>query len=214
MECSVTCNGILIGVASIEPFAELAEHTPVKTFLAQTVEDWRDWLAEHGESEVEVWLVFHKQHTGLTSIDYEDAIDEALCFGWVDSLIKRLDDRRFARKFTPRRPDSKWSDVNRKRYAALEKGGRLKPAGLNRPPTARTYSPRPPRLALPSKLPPYIEAALKKRPAAWRCYEALTPAHRRRYIAWIESAKREETKVRRLQEAIRLLTAGKVLGLK
>jgi uncharacterized protein YdeI (YjbR/CyaY-like superfamily) len=186
----------------------------MKTFLAQTVDQWRDWLAKHHDSESEVWLVFYKRHTGVVSIDYKDALDEALCFGWVDSLIKRLDDRRFARKFTPRRADSRWSAVNRKRYVALKASGRLMPAGLNRAPTDRTYSPRPARFELPSKLPHYIEAALRKQPAALRCFEALVPSHRRRYVGWIESAKREETKRRRLKEAIRLLAAGKMLGLK
>jgi uncharacterized protein YdeI (YjbR/CyaY-like superfamily) len=186
----------------------------VKTFLAHTVDEWRDWLAEHHDSESEVWLVFHKQHTGVASIDYKDALDEALCFGWIDSLVKRLDDRRFARKFTPRRADSRWSDVNRKRYAALKASGRLKPAGIERAPTDRGYGPRSPRLELPSMLPPYIEAALKKRSAALRFFEALAPSHRRKYVAWIESAKREETKARRLNEVIRLLAAGKLLGLK
>jgi len=186
----------------------------VKTFLAHTLDEWRDWLAKHHDSESEVWLVFHKQHTGVASIDYKDALDEALCFGWVDSLVKRLDDRRFTRKFTPRRADSRWSEVNRKRYAALEASGRLKPAGIERAPTDRAYGPRPPRLELPTKLPLYIETALKKRPAALRFFEALAPSHRRKYVAWIESAKRDETKVRRLNEAIRLLAAGKPLGLK
>jgi uncharacterized protein YdeI (YjbR/CyaY-like superfamily) len=186
----------------------------VKTLLVRTLAQWRAWLAKHHASESEVWLIFHKQHTGVTSIDYKDALDEALCFGWVDSLVKRLDDRRFARKFTPRRADSRWSAVNRKRYAELEAAGRLKPPGKERPPTGRGYGPRPPRLALPSKLPAYIQAALKKHPKARHHFEALAPSHRRRYFAWIESAKREETKLRRLEEAIRLLTSGKELGLK
>jgi uncharacterized protein YdeI (YjbR/CyaY-like superfamily) len=186
----------------------------VKTFLAKTLDDWREWLVEHHDSESEVWLVFHKQHTGVASIDYEDALDEALCFGWIDSLVKRLDDRRFARKFTPRRADSRWSAVNRKRYAELKAAGRMKPPGLERPPTARTSATPPPRLELPSKLPAYIEAAFKQRPSALRYYESLTPAKRRPYIAWIESAKREETKLKRLKEVIRLLAAGKELGLK
>ena len=186
----------------------------MKTFLARTTTEWREWLAVQHDSASEVWLVFHKKHTGVTSIAYSDALDEALCFGWVDSLVKRLDDRRYAIKFTPRRADSRWSDANRKRYAALQASGRLEPAGLERPPTKRTYAPRPPRLELPAKLPPYITAALKKRPAALECFEALKPEQRRRYVAWIESAKREETKARRLAEAIRLLAAGKELGLK
>src|SRR3989442_5433198 len=95
----------------------------MKTLLVRTLDQWRDWLTEHHSSESEVWLIFHKRHTGVASIDYKDARDEALCFGWVDSLVKRLDDRRYAQKFTPRRADSRWSAVNRKRYAELKAAG-------------------------------------------------------------------------------------------
>jgi uncharacterized protein YdeI (YjbR/CyaY-like superfamily) len=186
----------------------------MKTFSPKTVDQWRQWLAEHHDSESEVWLVFHKRHTGVASIDYTDALDEALCFGWVDSLVKRLDDRRYARKFTPRRADSRWSAINRTRYAALEASGRLHPAGIERAPTERGYDPRPPRFEMPSALPAYIQAALEKHPRALRHFEALAPSQRRRYLGWIESAKQSATKQRRLKEAIRLLTAGQVLGLK
>jgi uncharacterized protein YdeI (YjbR/CyaY-like superfamily) len=186
----------------------------MKTLLVPTPDQWRDWLTEHHASGSEIWLIFHKRHTGVASIKYKDALDEALCFGWVDSLVKRLDDRRYAIKFTPRRADSRWSAVNRKRYTELKAAGRLKPAGIERPPSARGYGPRPPRLAMPLKLPAYIQTALRNHPTALRNFDALTPAQRRRYYAWIESAKREETKLRRLNEAIRLLASGKVLGLK
>jgi uncharacterized protein YdeI (YjbR/CyaY-like superfamily) len=186
----------------------------MKTLRVKTLDQWRDWLDEHHASESEVWLVFYKQETGVASIEYEDALDEALCFGWVDSLVKRLDDRRFARKFTPRRPESRWSTKNRQRYDALKADGRLKPAGIKRPPTNRGYGPRPARLPMPRTLPAYIQAALRKRPAALHHFESLPPSQRRRYLAWIESAKREETKARRLNEAIGLLADGKVLGLK
>jgi uncharacterized protein YdeI (YjbR/CyaY-like superfamily) len=172
----------------------------VKTLSVRTAGQWRDWLAGHHSSESEIWLVFHKQHTGVASIDYKDALDEALCFGWVDSLIRRL--------------DSRWSAVNRKRYAALEAEGRLQPPGIERPPTSRGYGPRPERLELPAKLPAYIQAALKRHPAARRHFAALPPSQRRRYFAWIDSAKREDTKRRRLAEAIRLLGRGRALGLK
>ncbi len=186
----------------------------MKTLLVRTLEQWRDWLTVHHSSESEVWLIFHKRHTGVASIAYKDARDEALCFGWVDSLVKRLDDRRYAQKFTPRRAESRWSAVNRKRYAELKAAGRLKPPGIERPPTDRAYAPRPPRLPMPSRLPAYIEAALRNHPPALRHLQALAPSQRRRYFAWIESAKREETRLRRLNEAIRLLASGKVLGLK
>jgi uncharacterized protein YdeI (YjbR/CyaY-like superfamily) len=186
----------------------------MKTLLVRTLDQWREWLVEHHASVSEVWLIFYKRHSGVASLEYKDARDEALCFGWVDSLVKRLDDRRYAQKFTPRRADSRWSAVNRKRYAELQAAGRLKPSGIERPPTDRGYDPRPPRVPLPAKLPAYIRAGLANHPRASRHFDALAAEQRRRYVAWIESAKREDTKQRRLAEAIRLLSAGKMLGLK
>jgi uncharacterized protein YdeI (YjbR/CyaY-like superfamily) len=137
-----------------------------------------------------------------------------LCFGWVDSLVKRLDDRRFARKFKPRRPDSRWSPLNRKRYAELKAEGRLARPGLERAPTRRGSAAQPGRRELPARLPAYILSALRKHPKARKTFEALPPSHRRRYFAWIDSAVREETKLRRLDDAIRLLSRGEALGLK
>jgi uncharacterized protein YdeI (YjbR/CyaY-like superfamily) len=126
-------------------------------------------------------------------------------------LVKRLDDDRYARKFTPRKPDSRWSTANRKRYAQLAATSRLSPAGLKRAPTDRSGdAPKP----SPSRVPQYVQQALRTRPEAWNYFESLAPSCRRLYIAWIDSAKRQETKARRLQEAIGLLAAGKKLGLK
>jgi uncharacterized protein YdeI (YjbR/CyaY-like superfamily) len=183
----------------------------LKTLDVPTCAQWRKWLAAHHEMESEIWLVFYKRKTGRPSVDYHDALDEALCFGWIDSLVKRLDDERFARKFTPRKADSKWSAVNRKRYAQLRAAGRLTAAGLKRAPTNRRYdAPR----QWPTAVPPYIRQALKKHPAAWRTFEHLAPSYRRLYVGWIDAAKRPETKTKRLREAIDLLAAGKKLGLK
>jgi uncharacterized protein YdeI (YjbR/CyaY-like superfamily) len=192
----------------------MARGTAMKTLQVDTLDQWHEWLEAHHGSETCVWLVFYKKHTGIASVAHEDALDEALCFGWVDSLVKRLDDRRYAIKFTPRRPDSRWSDVNRERYAQLKAEGRLTPAGIARAPAGRGSAPRPPRRELPTTLPPYMQQGLRKHPKARRHFEALPPEQRRRYFAWIDSAKREETRHRRLQEAIRLLAAGKILGLK
>jgi uncharacterized protein YdeI (YjbR/CyaY-like superfamily) len=184
---------------------------PLKTFEARTIQDWRAWLRKNHKTESEVWLIRYKRHTGRPSIAYEDALDEALCFGWIDSLVKRLDDERYAIKFTPRKPESKWSDVNRKRYAALRKSGRLMPAGLERSPTSRTYAARP---KLPDAVPKYFSEALDATPAAREHFERLAPSYRRHFVGWVHIAKREETKQRRLREAISLLAAGKKLGLK
>jgi uncharacterized protein YdeI (YjbR/CyaY-like superfamily) len=185
--------------------------TSLKTLDVRTLAAWRAWLAKHHASESEIWLVFRKRHTGLASIDYEDAVDEALCFGWIDSLIRRLDDDRYARKFTPRRPDSRWSTVNRTRYARLQASGRLMPAGRKLAPTKRSGdAPR----ASSANVPAYIEQALKRNRAARKFFESLAPSYRRMYILWIDSAKREDTKVKRLREAIKKLAAGEKLGLK
>lgn len=191
--------------------ARAARCFAMKTLDVRTPAKWRKWLTVHHDSESAVWLIFHKRHTGRTSIAYEDAVDEALCFGWIDSLIKRLDDERYARKFTPRKTDSRWSTINRQRYARLKASGRLKPAGLERPPNEHTWAAT---RSLPSQVPIYIQEELEKHPAALRQFERLAPSHRRRYIGWIDFARKQETKIRRLQEAIRLLASGKTLGLK
>lgn len=171
---------------------------------------WRDWLRAHHASSAGVWLVFHKGHTGRASIPYEDAVRHALCFGWIDSLIKRLDDNRYARKFTPRKPTSKWSALNRRRWAELKACGLLEPAGAAAAPTENTYAPRP---HVP-QLPRYIAEALKGNARAWASFQALAPTCRREYVVWIHTAKRLATRDKRIRESIALLTAGKKLGLK
>jgi uncharacterized protein YdeI (YjbR/CyaY-like superfamily) len=183
----------------------------IETLDIRTRAAWRAWLKRHHRSATEIWLVFHKQHTGKPSIAYEDSVEEALCFGWVDSLVRRIDDARYARKFTPRKPDSAWSPSNRRRYASLEKRGLLEEAGRANAPGAKlAVPPRGPWATLPK----YIERALKANGAAWRNFEQLAPSYRRRYIGWIDSAKREDTKQRRLREAVALLAKGQKLGLK
>jgi uncharacterized protein YdeI (YjbR/CyaY-like superfamily) len=171
---------------------------------------WHAWLEAHHASSPGVWLVFYKDHTGRPSIAYEDAVREALCFGWIDSLIKRLDEDRFARKFTPRTPTSKWSDVNRARWRELEKAGLLQAAGRAASPTDNRYAAKP---EIP-ELPGYIAKGLKANADAWRTFRGLPPSHRRHYVAWIHTAKRPETRQRRIAESIALLAQGKKLGLK
>jgi len=89
------------------------------TLDVRTRGEWRKWLAKHHASSHGIWLIRHKPHTGVKSMPYEDLVREALCFGWVDSLIKRTDENRYSIKVTPRQPTSKWSDLNRKRWKAL-----------------------------------------------------------------------------------------------
>lgn len=171
---------------------------------------WQAWLARHHDSATEVWLVFHRRHTGRPTIDYDAAVCEALCYGWVDSLIMKLDEDRYARKFTPRRPDSRWSSSNRDRYERMRTAGRLAAAGRRLAPTARDGDAMKPSLA---DLPPLVDQALRQHPAARRAFDGLPPSHRRQYLAWITSARREDTQRRRLDKAVQLLSARKRLGL-
>ena len=171
---------------------------------------WRKWLEKNHASSAGVWLAFYKDHTGVESVPYEDSVREALCFGWIDSLIRRLDDDRYARKFTPRKPDSKWSPSNRERWAELEKAGLLAAAGLAAAPTGNAYAERP---EIPD-LPAYIADALQPNAKAWGFFQTLAPTYRRHFVVWIHMAKRPETREKRIREAIALLAAGKKLGLK
>jgi uncharacterized protein YdeI (YjbR/CyaY-like superfamily) len=184
----------------------------MKTVLLHTRKQWRSWLRDHHDSVAEIWLVFLKEDdAGRQSLTYDDVVEEALCYGWIDSLVKRLDDTRYARKLTPRKPESRWSTINRRRYVDLKARGLLAAPGVARAPTNRSGdAPRPSVTALP----PDIDEQLKARPRARAFFETLAPSCRRAYIGWIVSAKREETRQKRLREAIRLLTAGKKLGLK
>jgi uncharacterized protein YdeI (YjbR/CyaY-like superfamily) len=184
----------------------------MKTFDPGTLARWRKWLGEHHDSQSEIWVVFHKKHTGKRSVAYLDAVDEALCYGWIDGLVRRLDADRYARRFTPRRNGSRWSAINIKRYAELEKAGRVKAPGKARSPaTGRTYDSI---QHVPEKIPSSIANGLKASPEAWSFFKTLTPREQRMYLGWIWVAKREETKERRMKEAIRLLERKQKLGLK
>jgi len=91
---------------------------------------WRQWLTDHGETEMEVWIVHYKKHTGIPSVTYNEAVEEALCFGWIDSLIKRIDDTTYKQKFTPRLKKSRWSEKNKRLARILLSEGRMTSRGL------------------------------------------------------------------------------------
>ncbi|MEZ4426802.1 MAG: YdeI/OmpD-associated family protein [Nannocystaceae bacterium] len=187
----------------------------MKTLEVETAKDWRAWLKRHHKREGEIWLVYYKQHTGAPCVAYEASVEEALCFGWIDSLVRRLDDDRFARKFTPRKPGSKWSPSNKQRVARLLAAGRMTKAGERLVEDAKrdgTWDAAD-RPELPEEPPPALAAALRRSAKARATFEKLAPSHRRQYIAWIATAKREDTIQRRVAKSIALLEQGEKLGM-
>lgn len=189
-----------------------------ETTYAASRDEWRAWLQQNHDKASEIWLVYYKKNSGKPSVSYDEAVEEALCFGWIDGITKTLDADRYAQRFTPRRHKSNWSEPNKRRVEKLIREGRMTPAGLAKisydldawsasvPPASA------PKGDLP--VPDYLKEALILNPLAWENFTNLAPSYRRDYIRWIEAAKREETRNKRIAEALELLAEGRPLGMK
>jgi uncharacterized protein YdeI (YjbR/CyaY-like superfamily) len=177
---------------------------------------WRRWLRQHHGTSPGVWLLFHKKSSGHQTLSYEEALEEALCVGWIDSIVRRLDDERYLQKFTPRREGSDWSLANRNRVRRLFKAGRLMPEGLalTGPWIHAPEEVQPPPEEESPEVPAVLAGALKAKARAEAAYAALPPGQRRLCVKWVMDAKREETRRKRAAEVARTLAAGKRLGLK
>jgi uncharacterized protein YdeI (YjbR/CyaY-like superfamily) len=185
-----------------------------KTLHLTTREDWRTWLEKHHDRESEVWLVFYKRHTGKPRIAYDDAVEEALCFGWIDSLVKRLDEECYAQKFTPRKAGSKWSDSNRARVKKLLKAGLMTEAGRavleNR--KAEIGNRKEEKTAL--EVGADVTMAIQANAPAAKYFATLPPGYVRMCMKWINDAKRPATRTKRIAEFVGLCAGGKRIGLK
>jgi uncharacterized protein YdeI (YjbR/CyaY-like superfamily) len=172
-------------------------------------EEWRAWLEEHHDSADEVVVGYWKRGTGRPSLTWAQSVDEALCFGWIDGVRRRIDDDRYCIRFTPRRPRSRWSRVNVERVAELTAEGRMRPAGLAAF-AARTdegtYSYEQQRDAA---LDPERERRLRADAGAWAFFSAQPPWYRRAAVHWVMSAKRKPTRDRRLAQLIECSAAGR-----
>ncbi len=178
--------------------------------------EWRKWLTKSHNKVDELWLIFYKKETGKPSIDYEDAVEEALCFGWIDSIIKKIDEERYVRKFTPRKDKSVWSESNKKRVKKVIKEGRMTEYGLSKIKAAKKsgkwYEDLKPDISF--NMPTDFEKTLRKNKKAKDNFQKLSPSHRKDYIGWIVTAKREKTIQKRIEESIKMLKQGKKLRLK
>ena len=177
----------------------------------------RAWLKAKHDRETEVWLIYYKKETGQSCVEYRASVEEALCFGWIDSLIKRLDETKYARKFTPRKVRSQWSPSNKKRVAQLIKKELMTEQGLQKVKAAKKsgkWDNPAQKPELTFEMPSEFAEALRNNKRAEETFSMLSPTYQKQYLGWIEVAKRPETRERRIKESIRLLADGKKLGLK
>ncbi len=163
-----------------------------------------------------IWFVYYKKHTGKLTVSYEDSVEEALCFGWIDSIIKKIDDDRHARKFTTRKDGSRWSDSNKKRIEKLIAAGLMTEAGMMKIKAAKENGRWKQIIRIPAfkDLPPELKSALDKNDQAKNNFFNLAQSYRRQYIGWISSAKKSGTRNKRITEAIDLLEKNIKLGLR
>ena len=167
---------------------------------------WRKWLEKNHLKCEEVWLRYYKKHSGKPRIPYNDAVEEALCFGWIDGKIKRINEEYYIQRFTPRRSGSRWSKYNIDRVNKLIKSGQMQPAGLKAYKQAMEkpeliYDDR--RDGNPSE-PEDLMTALKKNEKALKNFKNFTQSSRRMYIGWLNSAKKPETRIRRINKIVEL----------
>jgi uncharacterized protein YdeI (YjbR/CyaY-like superfamily) len=178
-------------------------------------DDWRRWLAENHATAQEIWLIFYKKHTGKPGLAYEEAIEEALCFGWIDGILKRIDDEKHTIRFCPRRKNSIWSQRNKKRVCKLIEEGRMTDAGLAKVREAKANG-QWNKAAVREDItivPAELAAALAQNEKARQHFAALAPSYRRQFISWVAGARRDETRRKRIAQTVTMLAAGKKLGL-
>ena len=165
---------------------------------------WRAWLKRHHRTASEIWLVYAKRHTGRPRLAYNDAVEEALCFGWIDSIVRSLDADHFAQRFSPRRPKAPYSQANQERLKALIQQGRVAPHVLA---TLGDLA------ATSFSVPPDIVQALQAEPEAWRNFQAFSPAYIRIRVAYIDGARRRPAEfAKRLRHFVAMTARNRQFG--
>ena len=177
----------------------------IKTFYAKDRKTWRRWLDKNGEAEKSVWLIIYRKNGPTQSVTYEEAVEEGLCFGWIDSKGNKRDDESYYQFFSQRKPKSNWSRINKERVARLIKEGQMTDRGLALIETAKQNGAwealdKVNALVLPDEL----KKALAKNKTAKQNFEAFPPSIKRGILEWIGNAKREETRSKRIMETVTL----------
>jgi uncharacterized protein YdeI (YjbR/CyaY-like superfamily) len=188
-----------------------------KTLYVTKRKDWRTWLAKHHRSAVEIWLIYYKKHSGKPRIPYNDAVEEALCYGWIDSILKPIDKQCFAQRFSPRRKNSNLSEMNKERVRRLIKTKRMTRFGLesiqqhlenNHKKSIVSQS------VITSALPQDILEILKADPLAWKHFVKFPMSYKRIRIGWIDTARhRPELFNQRLKYFLKMTIKNKRFGM-
>jgi uncharacterized protein YdeI (YjbR/CyaY-like superfamily) len=181
----------------------------VKLRFFRSAADFRSWLDKHHASATELWVGYHRKASGRPSMTWPESVDEALCFGWIDGIRKRVNDTSYTIRFTPRRATSIWSAVNIARVKVLKAAGAMRPAGIKAFAARRlnksgiySYEQR------PEKLPEPYARMLRAQRQAWTYFSAQTRSYQRAATWWIVSAKKEETRLKRFEQLARLSALG------
>jgi uncharacterized protein YdeI (YjbR/CyaY-like superfamily) len=175
--------------------------------------EWRAWLAEHHGRGSGVWLVMWKRRTGRPTVSYEEAVEEALCFGWIDSVVGRLDDDRSTQWFAPRRPKSTWARPNKERVARLEAAGLMTEAGRRTVELARANGSWESLDAIDALVvPDDLTAALAGHPGAREQFDASSASVRRMALAWVYQAKRPATRAARVGQIAAIAARGEPIS--
>ena len=185
-----------------------------KTLYFKNSDEWRTWLERNHGKEMEIWLIHYKKHSGKTGISYYEALDEALCFGWIDSRMKSIDDERFILRYSPRKAKSVWSKLNKERAERLIETGRMTGAGLASIEEAKrsgswdnAYTGR-----KKERMPADLKKALMEDENAWNNFTNFANSYRNNYIGWINGAKTEKTRDRRVAEVVKRAILNKKPG--
>jgi uncharacterized protein YdeI (YjbR/CyaY-like superfamily) len=174
------------------------------THYPKNREEWRKWLEKNHKTAKEIWVIYYKKNSGKPRIPYDEAVEEALCFGWIDGQAQGIDEHHYAQRFSPRRPKSNWSELNKERVRKLIKNGQMTTAGLDAFPHEHKAS--------KLKIPKDILKAIKANKDAWEYFQHMPESYKRVRIAWIHSSGLPEQKPKRLAYFIKMTAQNKKFG--
>jgi uncharacterized protein YdeI (YjbR/CyaY-like superfamily) len=200
------------------PFVVISNLVDAKPRLFRSRQAWRDWLARNHDKTGEIWLAYYKKASGRISITYQEAVEEALCYGWIDSVIRRLDEERYAQKYTPRNAKSVWSAANKARVERLAARGLMAAPGLAKIEAAKRNGSWDrlndvDKMGRGGDLPPDLVGALAREPQAQAAFDRRPPSEKKMWAYWVLSAKKPETRTRRVAETVKRVMAGRRPGM-